>query len=92
LIQLAYAIGVADPVSVFIETFGTGKVSEERLMSVVRELFDLTPRGIIKTLQLKRPIYQRTAVYGHFGRSEPEFTWERTDKVELLRDALGVKE
>ncbi len=90
LIQLAYAIGVADPVSVFIETFGTGKVSEERLMSVVRELFDLTPRGIIETLQLKRPIYRRTAVYGHFGRSEPEFTWERTDKVELLRDALGV--
>lgn len=90
LIQLAYAIGVADPVSVFIDTFGTGKVSEERLVSVVRELFDLTPRGIIETLRLRRPIYRKTAAYGHFGRNEPEFTWERTDRVELLREAVGM--
>ncbi|GBC82633.1 S-adenosylmethionine synthase [bacterium HR10] len=90
LIQLAYAIGVADPVSIFIDTFGTGKVSEERLVSVVRELFDLTPRGIIETLRLRRPIYRKTAAYGHFGRNEPEFTWEKTDRVDLLREAVGM--
>ncbi len=88
LIQLAYAIGIAEPVSVFIETFGTEQVSPERLVDVVREVFDLTPRGIIEALQLRRPIYRQTAVYGHFGRQEPEFTWERTDKVELLKGAL----
>ncbi len=91
LIQLAYAIGVADPVSIFIDTFGTGKVNEERLVDLVREVFDLTPRGIITALQLRRPIYRKTAVYGHFGRHEPEFTWERTDKIGLLREAVGER-
>ena len=83
--RLAYAIGVADPVSVYVETFGTGRIDPKRLSDLVREHFQLTPRGIIESLRLRRPIYKKTAAYGHFGRSEPEFTWERADKVEALR-------
>ena len=89
-VQLAYAIGVAEPVSVMVDTFGTGLVEEEKLVSLVRETFPLTPRGIIDYLQLRRPIYERTAAYGHFGRTEPEFTWEATNKAEELRHAAGL--
>jgi S-adenosylmethionine synthetase len=88
-VQVAYAIGVAQPVSVYVDTFGTGAVAEEKIASAVREVFDLTPRGIIEGLDLLRPIYEKTAAYGHFGRSEKEFTWERTDKKDALRDAAG---
>jgi S-adenosylmethionine synthetase len=85
-IQVAYAIGVAEPVSIMVETFGTGKLENSVLEAMVRRHFDFTPAGIIKTLNLRRPIYRKTAAYGHFGRSEPEFTWERTDRVKDLRD------
>jgi S-adenosylmethionine synthetase len=84
-VQFAYAIGVPDPVSIMADTMGTGKVDEARLVEAIREIFPLTPGGIIEYLNLRRPIYKKTAAYGHFGRSEPEFTWERTDKVEALR-------
>jgi len=90
LVQLAYAIGVAEPVSVLIETSGTGKVSDDRLSEIVRGHFKLTPKGIIETLNLRRPIYRKTAAFGHFGRTEPEFTWERTDKADALRADAGV--
>jgi len=89
-VQLAYAIGVADPVSVLIDTFETAKIHEDRIAELVREHFSLTPKGIIETLDLRRPIYQQTAAFGHFGRSEPEITWERTDKAAALRDAAGL--
>ncbi len=89
-VQLAYAIGVAEPVSVMVETFGTGRVDNCRLKEMVRAHFDLTPRGIIKSLHLLRPIYKKTAAYGHFGRQEPEFTWERTDKAAVLREEAGL--
>jgi S-adenosylmethionine synthetase len=85
-VQLAYAIGVAEPVSVLVETFGTGKVSREILGELVRKNFQLTPKGIIESLNLRRPIYQKTAAYGHFGRNNPDFTWEQTDKVEALKE------
>jgi S-adenosylmethionine synthetase len=90
LVQLAYAIGVAEPVSVLIDTSDTGKVSDERLSELVRSNFKLTPKGIIETLDLRRPIYRKTAAFGHFGRSEPDFTWERTDKADALRADAGV--
>lgn len=90
LVQLAYAIGVADPMSVFIDTSGTGRVSEATLSNLVREHFQLTPQGIIKELQLRRPVYKATAAYGHFGRTENGFTWEATDKAEALRAAAKV--
>ena len=89
-VQLAYAIGVAEPVSVYVETFGTGKVEQSKMVELVREHFQMTPRGIMETLQLRRPIFKKTAAYGHFGRTEPEFSWERTDKAEALRAAAGV--
>jgi len=89
-VQLAYAIGVADPVSVLIETFETAKLDEDRIAALVREHFALTPKGIIETLDLRRPIYQQTAAFGHFGRSEPEITWEHTDKAAALRSAAGL--
>ena len=89
-IQVSYAIGVAEPVSICINTFGTGKIDEDRLTKLVREHFDLRPRGIIRMLNLLRPIYTKTAAYGHFGREEPEFTWEHTDKAEALRNAAGL--
>jgi S-adenosylmethionine synthetase len=85
LVQLAYAIGVAEPVSILIDTFGTGNLADEKIRDLVRENFTLTPRGIIETLDLRRPIYKKTAAFGHFGRNEPEFTWERTDKASALR-------
>ena len=88
--QVAYAIGVAEPVSVMVETFGTGKVPSSKLEQMVRRHFDFTPAGIIKYLNLRRPIYKKTAAFGHFGRNEPEFTWERTDRVKDLRDDAGV--
>ena len=90
-IQVSYAIGVAEPTSITVETFGTGHVSDAELTRLVREHFDLRPYGILQMLDLVRPIYQETAVYGHFGREEPNFTWERTDKAELLADAAGTK-
>ena len=89
-VQVAYAIGVADPVSIMVDTFGTGKVSNARLEELIRRHFDFTPAGIIKYLNLRRPIYKKTAAYGHFGRSEPDFTWERTDRVKDLRDDARV--
>jgi S-adenosylmethionine synthetase len=89
-VQLAYAIGIADPVSVLVDTQGTGHVDEEKLSDLVREFFKLTPSGIIESLNLRRPIFRKTAAYGHFGRNEPEFTWERTDKAEALRRAAGL--
>jgi S-adenosylmethionine synthetase len=84
---VAYAIGVADPVSVNVNTFGTGTISDEELERKIKEVFDLKPRAIIDRLQLRRPIYEKTAAYGHFGRDEEEFTWEKTDKVEDLKNA-----
>lgn len=90
LVQLAYAIGVADPVSVLVDTGGTGRVSESRLSGLVREHFQLTPQGIIETLNLRRPIYRKTAAYGHFGRAEEDFAWEATDRAQVLREAAGV--
>ncbi|HYC58286.1 MAG TPA: methionine adenosyltransferase [Thermoanaerobaculia bacterium] len=89
-VQLAYAIGVAEPVSVYVDTFGTGKVDQSKMVELVREHFQMTPRGIMETLQLRRPIFKKTAAYGHFGRTEPEFSWERTDKAEALRAAAGI--
>jgi len=89
-IQVSYAIGVAEPTSISIETFGTGKIANDRIETLVREHFDLRPVGLVKMLDLIRPIYQATAAYGHFGREEPEFTWERTDKADALRDAAGI--
>ena len=90
LVQLAYAIGVADPVSVMVHTEGTGKIPEQKITELVRAHFKLTPRGIIDELNLRRPIYKKTAAFGHFGRSEPEFTWERTDKAASLRAGAGI--
>ena len=89
-VQLAYAIGVADPVSVFVNTEGTGRISESALSKLVRDHFELTPRGIIESLNLRRPIYKATAAYGHFGRNEEGFTWEKTDKAEALRTSAGI--
>jgi S-adenosylmethionine synthetase len=89
-VQLAYAIGVAEPVSVLVDTKGTSKIDEDKISDLVRDHFKLTPSGIIESLNLRRPIFKKTAAYGHFGRSEPEFTWERTDKAEALRRAAGL--
>ncbi len=90
LIQISYAIGVAKPTSVMVSTFGTGKISDEKIAQLVSEHFDLRPKGIVKMLNLLRPIYKKTAAYGHFGREEPEFTWEQTDKAPALRAAAGL--
>ena len=91
-VQLAYAIGVADPVSVYVDTFGTGKIDQTKITELVREHFQMTPRGIIESLRLRRPIFKKTAAFGHFGRTEPEFTWEATDKADALRAAVGMGE
>lgn len=91
LIQIAYAIGVAEPVSLYVNTYGTGRVDEQKIERAIRGVFDLRPRQIIEALDLKRPIYRATAAYGHFGRSEPGFTWERVDRVEELQQALGLR-
>jgi len=90
-IQVAYAIGVARPVSILVDTFGTGKIGEDKLAKLVEKHFDLRPKGIIQSLDMLRPIYSKTAAYGHFGRDEPEFTWEATDKVGALKDDAGLK-
>ncbi|HPA73581.1 MAG TPA: methionine adenosyltransferase domain-containing protein, partial [Spirochaetota bacterium] len=84
-VQVAYAIGVAEPVSVMVDTFGTGKVSEEEIAKRIKKVFNLKPSGIIQTLDLLRPIYLKTAAYGHFGRKDPDFTWEKTDKAAELK-------
>ena len=89
-VQLAYAIGVAEPVSVMVESFGTATIPEEKITAIVRENFSLTPKGIIEALNLRRPIYKATAAYGHFGRTGPGFTWEKTDRAEALRKAAGL--
>ncbi len=89
-VELAYAIGVAEPVSVLVDTFGTGKISDGKITELVRKNFSLTPKGIIESLNLRRPIYQKTAAYGHFGRTEPEFTWEATDKAAALKQQAGL--
>jgi len=90
LVQVSYAIGVAHPTSVMVETFGTGKISDEKLIELVKRHFDLRPKGIVNMLDLLRPIYRKTAAYGHFGRDEPEFTWENTDKADALRAEAGL--
>ena len=89
-VQLAYAIGVPEPVSILIDTFGTGKVEEEEIVKLVRNNFDLTPKGIIDHLRLRRPIYKKTAAYGHFGKTDPDFTWEQTDKAATLKKQAGL--
>jgi S-adenosylmethionine synthetase len=89
-VQLAYAIGIADPVSVLVDTKNTEKVSVESLDKLVRKHFPMTPQGIIDHLKLRRPIFRKTASYGHFGRNEPEFTWEKTDKAKVLRKDAGL--
>jgi S-adenosylmethionine synthetase len=90
-VQLAYSIGVADPVSVYANTFGTGTVDEAKLAEAIRKIFPLKPADLINHLQLKRPIFAKTSAYGHFGRNEDEFTWEKTDKVDELKAYFGVK-
>jgi S-adenosylmethionine synthetase len=90
-VQLAYAIGVPEPVSIHVDDFGTGKISHDKLVELIRKNFDMTPKGIVKTLNLRRPIYRKTAAYGHFGRNEPEFTWEKTDKAAKLKKEAGLK-
>ena len=88
-IQLAYAIGVAQPVSIAVETFGTGKVSDQKLIAAIRKVFDLRPAGIIKDLDLTKPVFKETSAYGHFGRTDVDFTWEKTDKVQELLDEIN---
>jgi S-adenosylmethionine synthetase len=90
LVQLAYAIGVAEPVSIYLDTSGTGRIGDDKMVDLVRAHFKLTPRGIIEALDLRRPIYRKTAAFGHFGRTEPEFTWEKTDKANVLRADAGL--
>jgi len=87
-LQVSYAIGVAEPTSISVETFGTGKIADEKIIDLIRENFDLRPKGLIAMLELKKPIYKKTAAYGHFGRIEDEFSWEKTDKKEALASAL----
>ena len=89
-IQLAYAIGVPQPVSVFVDTFGTGKIDEEKISKLIVKNFDMTPKGIIQKLDLRKPVYRQTAAYGHFGRNENGFTWERTDMAEALKKQAGI--
>ena len=89
-IQVSYAIGVAEPTSISVQTFGTGKIDDDRIVELVREHFDLRPKGLIQMLDLLRPIYRNTAAYGHFGREEEQFTWEKTDKADALKDAAGL--
>ena len=89
-LQLSYAIGIAEPTSISIETFGTGKISDEKIVALIREHFELKPKGLISMLDLLRPIYKKTAAYGHFGREDNEFSWERTDKAEILKNHAKV--
>jgi len=89
-VQLAYAIGIAEPVSILIDTFGTSKIDPQKIFTIVKDLFDLTPKGIIEKLDLRRPIFKKTAAYGHFGRNDPDFTWEKTDMAETIRKEAGL--
>jgi S-adenosylmethionine synthetase len=89
-VQLAYSIGVAKPVSIYVETFGTAKIPEEKIAALAEKHFPVKPADIVRELNLKRPIYRKTAAYGHFGREDPDFTWEKTDKAELLRKEAGL--
>ena len=89
-IQVSYAIGVAQPTSITVDTFSTGKVDDRRIEEIVRDVFDLRPYGIVSMLDLIRPIYQQTAAYGHFGRENPDFTWEKTDRADALKQAAGI--
>ena len=89
-VQVAYAIGVAKPVSVMVDTFGTGKIADEKLTDIVKQIFDLRPAAIIRDLDLRRPIYSKTASYGHFGRTDVELPWEKTDKAEEIRKLAGI--
>src|SRR3990172_8355396 len=89
-VQIAYAIGVAQPISIFIDTFGTGKISDERIAGLVKKHFDFRPAAMIELLKIKRPIYRKTAAYGHFGRNDPDFLWERTDVAEVLKKEARV--
>jgi S-adenosylmethionine synthetase len=90
-VQIAYAIGIPEPVSIFVDTFGTGKIADEKTISAIKKHFDLTPKGIIESLNLRRPIFRKTAAYGHFGRNDSDFTWEKTDKAEILKKDAGLK-
>jgi S-adenosylmethionine synthetase len=89
-VQVSYAIGVAEPTSISVNTFGTSQLDDEAITKLIRDHFDLRPKGLINMLDLKRPIYRTTAAYGHFGRTENTFTWERTDKADVLRSAAGL--
>jgi S-adenosylmethionine synthetase len=89
-VQLSYAIGIADPMAIFVDTFGTGKIPEAKIVGLIKKHFPLKPKDIIKQLKLRRPIYKKTAAYGHFGRTDPDFTWERTDKAAILRKEAGL--
>ena len=89
-IQISYAIGVAQPISVMVNTFGTGKIPDEKILELVKKHFDMRPKAIIDHLNLLRPIYRKTAVFGHFGRNDPDFTWERTDKTGILKKDAGL--
>ena len=84
-IEISYAIGINEPLNLWVDTFGTGKLDDEQIIDLIRKYFPLTPQGIIAHLNLQRPIYQKTAAYGHFGRNDPDFTWEKTDKVDVLK-------
>ena len=89
-VQIAYAIGIPEPVSIFVDSFGTGKISDKKVIPIIRNNFNLTPKGIIDRLNLRRPIYRKTAAYGHFGRNDEDFTWEQTDMAETLRKEAGL--
>ncbi len=89
-VQIAYAIGIPEPVSIFVDTFGTGKIEDAKVVSLIKKNFDLTPKGIIEKLNLKRPIFKKTAAYGHFGRNDEDFTWEKTDMAETLKKEIGI--
>jgi S-adenosylmethionine synthetase len=89
-VQLAYVIGVADPTSIMVCTYGTGKIPEEKILELIKKHFKLTPEGVIETLKLRRPIYEKTAAYGHFGREDPDFEWEKTNKAEELKKDAGL--
>jgi S-adenosylmethionine synthetase len=89
-VQVAYSIGVAEPVSLMVDTYGTGKISPDRIAAIVKEVFSFKPANMIKHLKLLRPIYKKTACYGHFGRTDPDFTWEKIDMVDVLREKAGL--
>ncbi|MBA3060270.1 MAG: methionine adenosyltransferase, partial [Nitrospirae bacterium] len=89
-VQIAYAIGIPEPVSILVDTFETGKIAEDKIVKLIRKNFNLTPKGIIEHLNLRRPIFKKTAAYGHFGKNDPDFTWEKTDKADVLKKEAGI--